>query len=83
MEFATLTAKNQITLPKAVRQYLRVQKGDLIVFEHGPDGRLSVLCQGTRASMADVAGKLKPKGPLVSADQESVTAMEAFKSAWK
>lgn len=41
-EFATLTSKGQITLPKSIRQLLGVDAGGKIVFELGNDGRITV-----------------------------------------
>ena len=37
-----LTAKNQITLPKAIRDYLRVSPGERVTFEPLPDGRVAI-----------------------------------------
>jgi len=32
MKTSTITVKGQVTLPKEIREYLRVQKGDKVVF---------------------------------------------------
>jgi antitoxin PrlF len=42
MPSATLTSKGQITLPRRVRDHLRVQVGDTIDFVIGPDGEVRV-----------------------------------------
>lgn len=50
MPTATLTSKGQITLPKQVRNHLRVHAGDAVDFVIGPDGEIRV-----RAGSVDVA----------------------------
>lgn len=40
---ATLTAKGQITIPKAARDTLKLNTGDRIEFVFGDDGRLFLL----------------------------------------
>jgi AbrB family looped-hinge helix DNA binding protein len=50
MPTATLTSKGQITLPKAIRQRLRVHTGDAIEFTIGADGEIRV-----RAGNVDVS----------------------------
>jgi AbrB family looped-hinge helix DNA binding protein len=46
MPTATLTSKGQITLPKAIRQRLRVHTGDAVEFVIGADGDIRV-CAGS------------------------------------
>jgi AbrB family looped-hinge helix DNA binding protein len=50
MPTSTLTSKGQITLPKAVRQRLRVHAGDVVEFVIGADGDIRV-----RAGSVDVS----------------------------
>jgi AbrB family looped-hinge helix DNA binding protein len=50
MPIATLTSKGQITLPKDVRQRLRVHAGDTVEFVVGADGEIRVRA----GSVADV-----------------------------
>ena len=50
MPTATLTSKGQITLPKTVREHLRVRTGDAVDFVISADGEIRV-----RAGSADVA----------------------------
>ncbi len=40
---ATLSSKNQITIPKKAREFLRARAGDKIKFFLQPDGRLVIL----------------------------------------
>jgi AbrB family looped-hinge helix DNA binding protein len=42
MDFATLTSKSQITIPREVRERLRLDRGDRIAFEPTADGRFIV-----------------------------------------
>ena len=42
-----LTAKNQVTLPKAVRDYLGVSPGERVTFELMPDGRVAIAVAST------------------------------------
>ena len=42
MPTATLTSKGQITVPKEVRERLRVKSGDVLEFEISGDGRILV-----------------------------------------
>jgi AbrB family looped-hinge helix DNA binding protein len=42
MPTATLTSKGQITLPRRVREHLRVQVGDTVDFVIGADGEVRV-----------------------------------------
>jgi AbrB family looped-hinge helix DNA binding protein len=39
MATATITAKNQITIPSKVRRELRLERGDRVAFERTRDGR--------------------------------------------
>ena len=50
MPTATLTSKGQITLPRDVRQRLRVQAGDTVEFVISADGEIRV-----RAGSVDVS----------------------------
>ncbi len=55
---AKVTSKGQITIPKHVRESLRLQPGDKVRFEIGEDG-----CAQMRAmnrSIDDIVGMLKP-----------------------
>ena len=55
---AKVTSKGQITIPKHVRESLRLQPGDKVRFEIGEDG-----CTQMRAmnrSIDDIVGMLKP-----------------------
>lgn len=70
MPTATVTSKGQVTLPRRVRELLRVGPGDRIEFVIDADGLIRV-----RARDADIA---ELRGMLHRADRAAVTldAME-------
>lgn len=57
---ATLTSKAQITLPKGIRELLKVEPGDKIDFAPQPDGRITVAkaARTSKASFAALRGLL-------------------------
>jgi len=57
---ATLTSKGQTTIPKAIRDGLRLKTGDKMHFTLMPDGVVVIRVKNKRA--ADVAGILYKKG---------------------
>jgi len=67
MAIATMTTKGQITIPKEIRDALRLQPGDRVDFVLGKDGR-AVLRPATRSIM-DLCGMLKHNGPPVTVEQ--------------
>jgi AbrB family looped-hinge helix DNA binding protein len=60
MATATLTSKNQLTLPKRVRELLKVDVGDTVDFVVGDDGTITV--RAGRYDVADLRGLLKKPG---------------------
>ena len=57
MATATLTTKGQITLPKAVRQFLHVTVGDRLNFIIDPDGDVHI--KPSYVNVSDLKGILK------------------------
>jgi len=55
---ATLTSKGQITLPKAIRDRLRLHAGDQLEFLLGEDGRLEVIPK--RSSLQELKAMIPP-----------------------
>ncbi|MFM2320316.1 MAG: hypothetical protein RLZZ215_2937 [Pseudomonadota bacterium] len=70
---ATLTAKGQITIPKAARETLKLNTGDRIEFVFGDDGRLFLL--PVTRSVKTLKGMLpKPAQPVsLEAMDEAIT----------
>ena len=57
---ATLTSKGQTTIPKTIRDSLRMKEGDLMTFTLLPDG--TVLMRVKNKSAMESAGRLHKKG---------------------
>ena len=57
---STLTSKGQTTVPKAIRQSLRLKPGDRIAFTPMPDG--TVLMRVKNRSLMSLAGSLRRRG---------------------
>ena len=57
---ATLTSKGQTTIPKEIRDSLRMKTGDRMTFTLLPDG--TVLMRVKNKSVRDIAGRLFKKG---------------------
>jgi antitoxin PrlF len=60
MPTTTLTSKGQVTIPKPVREFLRVKPGDRLDFVIGEDGRVFVRPGTGRAE--DLRGLLHRPG---------------------
>jgi len=57
---STLTSKGQTTVPKAIRETLRLKPGDRITFTPMPDG--TVLMRVKNKSVMSLAGSLRRRG---------------------
>lgn len=57
---STLTSKGQTTVPKAIRERLRLRPGDRITFTPMPDG--TVLMRVKNKSVMSLAGSLRRRG---------------------
>ena len=60
MPTATLTSKGQITLPKRIRELLRLDTGDSVDFIVGADGTIHV--RAGRFDVKDLRGLLRKPG---------------------
>jgi AbrB family looped-hinge helix DNA binding protein len=70
---AALTSKGQITIPKAVRQHLRVKPGDRVkIFIH-PDGTVVLL---PKVPVTVLRGILKWNGPPATLEQMDAAIAE-------
>ena len=72
MPFATITRKGQITVPKEIREALRVRPGDRLAFRLRDDG--SVVVEAGTVDLMMLRGVLKPKrkGITIEAMSEAV-----------
>ena len=59
---ATVTAKGQVTIPKAVRDALRIQQGDQLLF--GVEGDRAVLTPLVRRPLKELYGVLPATRPF-------------------
>ena len=57
---STLTSKGQTTVPKAIRESLRLKPSDRITFTRMPDG--TVLMRVKNKSVMSLAGSLRRRG---------------------
>ena len=64
MATAAITSKGQVTLPRKVREVLRVGPGDRIDFVVDPDGTVTV--RAARSDIADLKGLLHRRTREVS-----------------
>jgi antitoxin PrlF len=55
---ATLSSKNQVTLPKQVREYLNLKAGDQFKFFLQPDGAVVILPKTSVSSLKGILPKL-------------------------
>ncbi len=70
----TITSKGQVTIPKAVRDLLKVKAGDQVDFTIDKDGSVRLLVVG--ASISRLKGMApKPEKPVTIAEMQ--TAIEA------
>lgn len=73
---ATLSSKNQATIPKPVRQYLNLKPGDRFKFFLQPDGAVVILPKMHVSKLKGTAAKL---GRPVSVEEMNA-AIEAGKA---
>jgi AbrB family looped-hinge helix DNA binding protein len=78
MPTATLTSKGQLTLPRKVREHLRVESGDAVEFVIGPDGEVRV--RAGEVDVEDLKGLLKQPGRrAVTVDQMDAAIRRAHR----
>lgn len=73
MSVGTMTSKGQITVPKDVRDALRLTPGTKVSFTRNAEGNFVI--STTRPSLVDLAGSLAYAGPPISlADMDAAIA---------
>ncbi|MGH9606897.1 MAG: AbrB/MazE/SpoVT family DNA-binding domain-containing protein [Terracidiphilus sp.] len=70
---ATLSSKNQATIPKAVREYLRIGPGDRFKFFVQPDGTVAIL---PKIRTAKLKGSVRGLGRAITVEEMNA-AIEA------
>ncbi len=60
MATATMTSKGRVTVPKQVRQRLRLKPRDRVAFRDRPDGTIEFAAE--RVALMSLKGILKPPG---------------------
>lgn len=71
MPSATLTSKGQITVPKAVRDALRLRPGDRLAFRIRDDG--SVIVEPETIDLMSLAGSMRSRVKGVSVEDMNET----------
>ena len=71
MPTSTLTSKGQTTIPKQVREHLRIESGDRLDFVIEPDGRVTL--RPATADLRQLDGLLDRSGT----EPRSIEAMDA------
>ena len=61
MATATLTSKGQTTIPREVRDFLKLKSGDKLEFKINPDDK-TVIVQAANIHVSDLRGILKRQG---------------------
>ena len=76
---ATLSSKNQVTIPKEVRQYLKLGPGDRFKFFLQPDGAVVIL---PKLPASTLKGSLpKRRKPVTVEEMDAAVAMGAAQRA--
>ncbi len=82
MALATLTKKGQVTIPKAVRDSLRLQTGDKLEFV--VTGSREALFRPVTKKVDDVFGRLhKPERKTVSIEEMDTVIKQKMRAVFK
>lgn len=65
----TVTAKGQVTIPKAVREFLGIGPGSMVDFKHAPDGSIVLVPANGAKPVNRFARFLGHAGPGPSTDE--------------
>jgi AbrB family looped-hinge helix DNA binding protein len=72
MPFGTLTSKGQITLPKEIREQLKLKPGDRMEFLVGPNGGITIL--PVTSDVTILKGLIpQPKQPVTLEDMRPIS----------
>jgi antitoxin PrlF len=67
MARATITSKGQTTIPKSIRQHLKLKPGDRVEFVIGENGQVALL--PSKVDIADLRGLLAPAPRRVTIEE--------------
>src|SRR6266481_3137566 len=70
---SAITAKGQATIPKAIREHLRLKPGDRVKFFVHPDGSVVLL---PKLPASALRGLVKPRRQPVTIDEMSAAAAD-------
>ena len=70
MAEVTVTSKGQITIPKEIREKMKLQAGDKIIFQTDAEGELKI--KKSNVSIKDRAGSLRKYGRSKSVSIEEM-----------
>jgi len=73
---ATLSSKNQATIPKAVRERLHLKPGDRFRFFFQPDGAVVIL---PRIPTSALKGSVRPQQPVSIEEMDAAIEVGATK----
>jgi len=76
---SAITVKGQATIPKAIREHLRLRPGDRVKFFVHPDGTVVLLPKQPASALR---GFLKRKGTAVTVDEMNQAVAEAAADVW-
>jgi len=75
MARATITSKGQTTIPKSIRQHLRLKTGDRVEFVIEANGRVALL--PLKVDIADLKGILAPAPRRLTIEEMDEAIREA------
>lgn len=80
MPIATLTSKGQTTIPREVREFLKLKPGDRMEFKLDPDGK-TVILKAANIQVTSLRGILKHEGmkPYIPAERKLAIQKRAHK----
>ncbi|MGA1983428.1 MAG: AbrB/MazE/SpoVT family DNA-binding domain-containing protein [Acidobacteriaceae bacterium] len=79
---SALTIKGQATIPKAIREHLRLEPGDRIKFFRHPDGTVVLLPKLPTARLKGiVSGRRRRPASLAAMDEAVVTGATQSRTA--
>ena len=70
---SAITAKGQATIPKAIREYLRLKPGDRVKFFLHPDGSVVLLPKLPASALRRIV-KTKRRRPVTTAEMTEASA---------